>query len=113
MTSHTSNNPVLNWLLATPDDLSPEMARLYVIEKTGLPFGLIMHMFYVPIFWHLDISVLVLFNVASVLLWSTIYWFFRLKGEQTWTYILGVLVEIPLHGVIATHYVGFESAFLL
>ena len=113
MADKVNNSPILSWLLATPDDLSPEMARLYVIEKTGLPFGLIMHMFYVLIFWHLDIPVLFLFNVASVVLWFGIFWFFKYRGVLTWTYILGVLVEIPLHGVIATHYVGFESSFLL
>lgn len=108
-----ADHSALNWLLKTPDDLTPGFGRLYVIEKTGIPFGVIMHMFFVLIFWHLGLTVLTIFNIASVVLWAVALWFFRAKREMKWTYCIGVLIEIPLHGVLATYYLGLESAFLL
>ena len=109
----TSWHRLIDMLRRVPDDVEPELARLYAIGKIGYPLGFALHSLFIVIFWHLDLTVLALFNVASAVLWAVSSWLLFARRQFKWTFIACTLIEVPAHGVLATYYIGVESGFNL
>lgn len=78
----------------------------------SLHLGIFGHVTFLVVFWLLDYPVLAAYNVFSVAAFTYGYW--RVfKGDTVTATYLCILFEIPVHLVLATYYLGFNSGFWL
>ncbi len=102
----------LGWVNRAPEGSAADLKRTYGLARVGFPLGLFSHFSFIFLFWFLDLPVMALFNVISAgfltwCVWSA--WTLRdLKLATT----LALLVEIPLHAILATYYMGFAPFFV-
>ncbi|MGX9350819.1 adenylate/guanylate cyclase domain-containing protein [Shimia sp. W99] len=105
---------IQGYFSATPEGLSDRELRLHVMARGGYPLALITHVAFVFVFYEIGHVPLVWFNIASVVIWGWAVWISSFRNCFSYlSYVLCVLVEIPLHGVVATLYFGVEPAFFL
>lgn len=98
--------------LRPPPGLSTEMHRFFLIALFFFIPGGFIHLLFVFLFMYLGLTVLALFNVASAFLFF--YGLYRhTRGKYAFAAYSCNLVEIPLHGVLATVYLGLGSGFWL
>jgi class 3 adenylate cyclase len=102
---------ILARILSTPENVNSDTARFIRIVKIGSPIGLAIHIIYLMIFWKLDLMVLANFNAASVFLWASGIWLVYVHQNIQMPFVVLVLIEIPLHAILATVYLGMEPAF--
>jgi len=100
------------WVNRAPPGVSNELKRAYGLARAGYPIGLFSHLSFVFLFWYVDQPVLAVFNVFSVLLISWGCWGAITLGHVKWPTFLTFVVEIPLHAVLATYYMGLQPFFL-
>lgn len=103
----------LVWLAARPDGVDDDMARLISVARIGFPIGLVLHLGMITGFWLLEIYPLVWVNIASIALWIVAVWRLHRYDEIRWTFVACALLEIPMHSVLATWFVGATSGFIL
>ena len=77
-----------------------------------LPIGIISHFLLLIIFWALGFHTLALYNIFSVFIFSFSNWQLY-RRNLAWAAYGCILLEVPLHAVLATLYLGFESGFWL
>ncbi len=102
---------ILARILSTPENVNSDTARFIRIVKIGSPVGLAIHIIYLMIFWKLDLMVLAYFNVVSVFLWVSGVWLVYEHQNYQMPFVVLVLIEVPLHAILATVYLGMAPAF--
>ncbi len=102
---------ILARILSTPENVNSGTARFIRIVKIGSPIGLAIHIIYLMVFWKLDLMVLAYFNAASVFLRAAGVWLVYVHQNIQMPFVVLVLIEIPLHAILATVYLGMEPAF--
>lgn len=103
----------LAYLTSHPPGISDEEARMHSVARAGYPIGLVTHVGLLCLFFWLEVYPLAWFNVFSTILWGVSVWGVLKWGEVRWTFVACCLVEVPLHGILATHYLGLETGFIL
>lgn len=102
----------LAWVTARPESMNDDMARLIFVARVGFPVGLIVHSLLLACFLHLEIYPLVWFNLASIILWMVAIWRLNWFGEIRWSFAVCILIEAPVHSILATWFVGIEPGFI-
>ncbi len=102
---------ILARILSTPENVNSDTARFIRIVKIGSPIGLEIHIIYLVVFWNLDLMVLAYFNAASVFLWAAGVWLVYVHQNIQMPFVVLALIEVPLHAILATVYLGMEPAF--
>ncbi|KUJ77015.1 hypothetical protein AVO45_11090 [Ruegeria marisrubri] len=95
-----------------PPGVSTAEVRAFGLARVGFPLGLFSHACFIPLFWYLDQPVMAIFNIASVAL---LIWGVRAAwtlGDIKWPTLLTFVVEIPLHAVLCTYYMGLPPFFI-
>jgi class 3 adenylate cyclase len=102
----------IGWVNRAPEGSAADLKRTYGLARVGFPVGLFSHGSFIFLFWYLDQPVMALFNVVSA---AFFVWCIR----SAWTLRdiklqtnLSLLVEIPLHAILATYYMGFAPFFV-
>lgn len=99
-------------LLKKPEGLSKEEQRFFIAFKFAGPLGIIFHVVFLLLFWVLGYTELALYNIFSVAAFCIGYW--RIfKNDLVTITVLCILIEVPLHAVLATLYFGFNAGFWL
>ena len=83
--------------------------RRYVIVSLLSIFALIVHLFLIYIFWLIGAIELSVINVGSVLIW-TAGLYINIKGKHDLAILL-LCLEVMLHAVLATSYLGLGAGF--
>lgn len=97
---------------AVPAGADGPQARVFTMVRFAGPLGIISHFSFVFVFWALDVGPLALFNFFSVFIFSSGVWQ-SFRGNLNWFFIGAILFEVPVHAILATYYLGFESGFWL
>jgi class 3 adenylate cyclase len=95
-----------------PTGVDGPQARVYTMVRFAGPLGIISHISFVFVFWALGVGPLALFNVFSVFIFSIGVWQSS-RGNLTSFFVGAILLEVPVHAILATYYLGFESGFWL
>ncbi|WP_373088293.1 adenylate/guanylate cyclase domain-containing protein [Sneathiella sp.] len=111
MMIHPSVKILLQRIVKPPEGVSKDTAHILAVAKIGFPIALVDHFIFLVIFWHLNVSVMMYFNMASVVLWAVGIWFLYARNVVRATFIPLVLIEIPAHALLATVYFGLGPAF--
>ncbi len=53
-----------------PKDLDNASSRLYVIASANIPFAMLIHILYIPLFMWMKVPEMALVNIASVIAWA-------------------------------------------
>jgi adenylate cyclase len=104
--------PILATLINPPAGFQPDYVRFYVLGQIGYSLGLVTHIGYFFLFWFLDLGILAAFNILSIAIYSFAVWQHN-KGNMKWPFYLGIIVEMPVHAVLATVYLGLLSGYWL
>lgn len=103
---------IRNWATERPEGVDDRLARINVLARVGFPNALIVHAAFVFLFWYLEIWPLMIFNIFSVLLWAGATWWITIHNIlHRPLFYLCQFVEVPLHGVVATVYLGLAPGF--
>lgn len=105
-------NGFRNWATERPAGVDDRLARIHVLARVGFPNALMVHAAFVVIFWYLEIWPLMIFNILSVALWAGATWWVVVHNvlHRPFFYLCQ-FVEVPLHGVVATVYLGLAPGF--
>lgn len=104
-------NAALKRFSTFPANTDPATARALLILRAGMPGGTFVHASWVPIFFHLDLTVLAWWNIGAALLFATASVLAHYPGRWLNLAFLFCIIEMPLHGILATYYMGSETAF--
>ena len=91
--------------LEAPKDLDNASSRLYVIASANIPFAILIHLLYIPLFLWMNVPEMALINIASVIAWVFVLYCIRQMMFST-AWIL-FTAEIMLHAGFCSHYVGW------
>ena len=83
--------------------------RFYLANNYSFFLGILLHLAFIPFFYFINATVLMYFNIFSVLTFTTAYILNR-KGQHT----LGTFFissEIIIHATLAIYFIGWESGF--
>jgi hypothetical protein len=79
--------PVGSWLMnmqtffksyfETPKDLDNASSRLYVITHANIPFAMLIHILYIPLFLWMNVPEMALINIFSVIAWAFVLYCIR------------------------------------
>lgn len=106
-------NAFQTWIEYRPEGMDDHTARVFVMARPGFPCAAAAHFGLCIVFYLLGLNVLFVFNIGSTILWSYMVWRVNWHGEIKMPFVLGAVVEIPVHGVLATYYLGVETGFFL
>jgi hypothetical protein len=93
---------------AAPDEILP-LQRFRSTLGRGLYAALFIHLFFIVLFYARDVYVLICVNIVSVLIYVICIWFFA-HGYNRLIITL-VWVEVLVHAVVATVWLGWASGF--
>ena len=89
----------------TPKDLDNASLRLYVITHANIPFAMLIHILYIPLFMWMNVPEMALVNIFSVIAWAFVLYCIRqLMFSTAWVIFTA---EIMLHAGFCSHYVGW------
>ena len=91
------------------EHVKSENYRLFVVINFISYIGFFAHLFFIPLFFWIDLDVMAYFNVFSVLFWVAAY-FLNRKGHHTESVII-LSIEVIAHASLATYYLGWDSGF--
>ena len=83
--------------------------RFYFANKYAFIIAGLAHLCFIPIFYYLNLSLLVIYNIFSISIFVLAY-IINGKGHHTLSTIL-VAIEIMVHAVLATYFIGWETGF--
>lgn len=101
------------WLEYRPEGMDDRLARVFTMARASFPCALVLHFVFCIVFYLLGLKALFLFNIGSTILWSYLVWRVNWHGDIKVPFFLGTVIEVPLHGVLATYYLGVETGFFL
>ena len=88
-----------------PKDLDNASSRLYVIASANIPFAMLIHILYIPLFMWMKVPEMALVNILSVIAWAfVLYSVRRMMFSTAWVIFTA---EIMLHAGFCSHYVGW------
>lgn len=96
----------------TPTGLTKAEERYHTTFKFGLTVGTIAHIGFLILFTVLEYTTLALYNIFSVAAFAYGTWR-MLQGDLKIPIYLSLLIEVPLHALLATIYFGFDAGFWL
>ncbi|MCK5387330.1 MAG: GGDEF domain-containing protein [Gammaproteobacteria bacterium] len=91
------------------EDVKSENYRLFVVINFISYVGFFAHLFFIPLFFWIDLYVMAYFNFFSVISWGAAYYLNR-KGRHVESVIL-LSIEVIAHASLATYYLGWDSGF--
>ena len=91
------------------ENIDPANYRFYLANNYSFFLGIILHLIFIPVFYHLGTVVLMYYNVISVLIFTTAYILNR-KGQHTLSTIFASS-EMLLHATLATYFIGWDAGF--
>jgi len=97
--------PFFKSYFETPKDLDNASSRLYVIASANIPFAMLIHIIYIPLFLWINVPEMALINTFSVIAWALVLYCIRQMMFST-AWIL-FTAEIMLHAGFCSHYVGW------
>ena len=97
--------PFFKSYFETPKDLDNASSRLYVIASANIPFAMLIHILYIPLFLWINVPEMALINTFSVIAWALVLYCIRQMMFST-AWIL-FTAEIMLHAGFCSHYVGW------
>lgn len=83
--------------------------RLFVVVNYISYLGFFTHLSFIPLFYWIGFDSLAYFNIISVMAWFAAFVLNR-YGRHVLAVLL-ITVEVFLHAVIATYYLGWDSGF--
>jgi len=89
--------------------LSEEM-RAYIVAMMAAYFSLVYHIFAFILFYHLNVTFMMHFNVASIICFAILSAVITFKKKIVVPYLLG-LTETLFHQLLALYFLGAESSF--
>ena len=98
-------------LNSVTDGTSPSKARVQMILRTGFAGGAAIHAAWVPIFFHLDLTVLAWWNLIVAPLFVVAVVLVRDPAWVPATLYTLATIEMPGHGLLATYYTGTGTLF--
>ena len=113
MLGNISDGSLLDQILKPPENMGNDISRYLLLAKLGYPIALTVHITYLATFWYLDQMVMTYFNAVSVLLWAVGIWLSYAHQAIRLTFVILILVEVPIHATFATFYFGIIPAFYL
>ena len=101
----------MNYLtrLFQTENITSSNYRFYFANKYAFIIGGSAHLCFIPIFYYLNLTTLVVYNFFSVAIFIASY-IINGKGNHTSSTILSS-IEIMIHAVLATYYIGWETGF--
>ncbi len=88
-----------------PKDLDNASSRLYVIASANIPFAMLIHILYIPLFMWMKVPEMALINICSVIAWAfVLYSVRRMMFSTAWVIFTA---EIMLHAGFCSRYVGW------
>ena len=91
--------------LEAPKNLDSASSRLYVIASANIPFAMLIHILYIPLFLWMNVPEMALINIFSVIAWAFVLYCIRqLMFSTAWVIFTA---EIMLHAGFCSHYVGW------
>ncbi|MCG6560609.1 adenylate/guanylate cyclase domain-containing protein [Ruegeria sp. 1NDH52C] len=97
----------------TPQNLSQRTARLYLLSKIGYPLGLVYHAVAVVMFHQLNAMPLVYYNIVSLIAFGLCVFITLRFRNITVPFLIGPVVEMPVHAGLATLAFGLNSCWFL
>ena len=83
--------------------------RFYLANNYSFFLGILLHLAFIPFFYFINATVLMYFNIFSVLTFTTAYILNR-KGQHTLGTVF-VSSEIIIHATLAIYFIGWDSGF--
>ena len=101
----------MNYLtkLFQTENITTSNYRFYFANKYAFIIGGFAHLCFIPIFYYLNLTTLVIYNFFSVAIFMASY-IINGKGHHTSSTIL-TSIEIMIHAVLATYFIGWETGF--
>lgn len=93
----------------TKEDLNSESYRFHIANSRTYQAAAVAHFLFILIFFYLDVTPLVYFNIFSVLVFYVAYRLCLKNQEKTASMI--AIGEIILHAVVATYFTGWETGY--
>ena len=91
--------------LEAPKDLDNASARLYVIASANIPFAMLIHILYIPLFLWMKVPEMAVVNIFSVIAWAgVLYSVRRMMFSIAWILFTA---EIMIHSAFCNYYVGW------
>ena len=103
MRSNRLRNAFQAWLEYRPEGMDDRLARVFTMARASFPCALVLHFVFCIVFYLLGLKALFLFNIGSTILWSYLVWRVNWHGDIKLPFFLGTVIEVPLHGVLATY----------
>lgn len=95
----------LQTYLKAPKNLDGASSRLYVIASANIPFAMLIHILYIPLFMWMKVPEMALVNIFSIIAWAfVLYSVRRMMFSTAWVIFTA---EIMLHAGFCSHYVGW------
>jgi sigma-B regulation protein RsbU (phosphoserine phosphatase) len=92
-----------------PEYYAPLFVRAVIFGNYAYPSGLLSHVLFLVIFALIGVTILVYFNIFSVILWAAAI-FLHKRGYLWQTYYL-ITIEIIAHAAICTAVIGWDAGF--
>ena len=101
----------MNYLtkLFQTENITTSNYRFYFANKYAFIIGGFAHLCFIPIFYYLNLTTLVIYNFFSVAIFMASY-IINGKGHHTSSTVLSS-IEIMIHAVLATYFIGWETGF--
>ena len=91
------------------ENITTSNYRFYFANKYAFIIGGFAHLCFIPIFYYLNLTTLVIYNFFSVAIFMASY-IINGKGQHTTSTVLSS-IEIMIHAVLATYFIGWETGF--
>ncbi len=92
-----------------PREIEPRFFRFFFVTNYSYFLGVLIHSSFIYLFSYLGNTFMMKYNILSSLVFLTAFILNRKRWHQI--ALLLMLVEIPVHASLATHFVGWESGF--
>ena len=103
------------WTFAidVPADLNAEDSRLLSVFRISVPVAALVHLGFVALFLVLGQTILAIYNIFSLALLGAAAWTAYRYGLRATNFIaLALMVEIPLHALLTTLFLGLDTLFI-
>ena len=101
----------MNYLtrLFQTENITTSNYRFYFANKYAFIIGGFAHLCFIPIFYYLNLTTLVIYNFFSIAIFIISY-IINGKGYHTLSTILSA-AEVMIHAILATYFIGWETGF--
>ena len=104
---------IVEFLAYAPPGFDKRQARAYLLSKLGYPAGCVYHSIALAMFYALDATQLVYFNVVSIATYALCTLIAVRARNIHIPFVLGPVLEMPLHALVASLAFGLGSGWFL